>query len=87
MLEENPYDSLILDIRMPRKDGLEVLRDLRETSPALPTLVITGLATNEEIDQAEAYGVDRFLRKPFQLDELLHAVEELLKQRSSGRSG
>lgn len=79
MLSSSVYDGLIMDIRMPRKDGLEVLAELQDTTPGIPTLVITGLATNEEIDQAKLYGVTRVLRKPFQLDDLLHAVREITK--------
>jgi signal transduction histidine kinase/CheY-like chemotaxis protein len=85
ILEAEMYDALILDIRMPRKDGLEVLRDLREISPSIPTLVITGLATNEEVDQANLYGAEKVLRKPFQLDELLHAVDQMLLKKTTGR--
>lgn len=77
-LAENVYDALVMDIRMPRKDGLEVLEELRLTSPGLPTLIITGLASREELDQAESSGAKRILRKPFQLDDLLHAVKELI---------
>ncbi len=79
LLNANAYDGLIIDIRMPRKDGLEVLSELQGTTPGVPTLIITGLATNEEIDQAKELGVNRVLRKPFQLDELLQAVREITK--------
>ena len=82
-LETKTYDLLILDIRMPRKDGLEVLEELRSFTTGLPILIITGLASNEEIDQAAAFGAERFLRKPFQLTELLHAVDDLTKRRST----
>jgi putative nucleotidyltransferase with HDIG domain len=79
LLNANVYDGLVIDIRMPRKDGLEVLKELQGTTPVIPSLIITGLATNEEIDQAKDLGVDRVLRKPFQLDELLQAVREITK--------
>lgn len=82
-LQTNLYDGIILDIRMPRKNGLEVLEDVRRTLPSMPTLVITGLASNEEIDQAEFLGADAILRKPFQLDSLLQAVEEVVHHRGS----
>ncbi len=79
LLNENVYDGLVIDIRMPRKDGLEVLAEMQGTTPIVPALIITGLATNEEIDQAKDLGVNRVLRKPFQLDELLQAVREITK--------
>jgi DNA-binding response OmpR family regulator len=74
------FDALIIDIRMPRKDGLEVLEELQATTPGIPTLVVTGLATNEELDQAVAFGAGRVLRKPFQLDDLLRSVREMLRE-------
>ncbi len=82
-LENKVYDVMILDLRMPRKDGLEVLEELRKTTSGMSILVVTGLASNEEIDQAAAYGADKILRKPFQLDELLHAVEEVSRNRNA----
>ena len=82
-LERNVYDALLLDIRMPRKDGLEVLEDIKGFTTGLPILVITGLASNEELDQATAFGASKILRKPFQLDELLRVVDELTKSRSA----
>ncbi|MCA9410248.1 MAG: HDOD domain-containing protein [Candidatus Omnitrophica bacterium] len=82
-LENKVYDVMILDLRMPRKDGLEVLEELRKTTSGMSILVVTGLASNEEIDQAAAYGADKILRKPFQLDELLHAVEEISRKSSA----
>ncbi|MCA9416262.1 MAG: response regulator, partial [Candidatus Omnitrophica bacterium] len=81
--ENKVYDVMILDLRMPRKDGLEVLEELRKTTSGMSILVVTGLASNEEIDQAAAYGADKILRKPFQLDELLHAVEEISRKSSA----
>jgi signal transduction histidine kinase/ActR/RegA family two-component response regulator len=83
LLESRVYDALIIDIRMPRKDGLEVLEELKGFTTGMPILVITGLASNEELDQATAFGASRILRKPFQLDELLHAVDELTKKRNA----
>jgi putative nucleotidyltransferase with HDIG domain len=82
-LERTVYDALLLDIRMPRKDGLEVLEDIKGFTTGLPILVITGLASNEELDQATAFGASKILRKPFQLDELLRVVDELTKSRSA----
>jgi two-component system response regulator (stage 0 sporulation protein F) len=76
-MNHRPYDCLIIDLRMPRMDGLEVLKELQESTPGFPTLVITGLATEEELDQAKSLGAGQVLRKPFQLDHLLHAVRAL----------
>jgi putative nucleotidyltransferase with HDIG domain len=81
-LESQVYDALVMDIRMPRKDGLEVLKELKGFTTGLPILMITGLASNEEIDQATKFGASRILRKPFQLDELLRSVDDITKSRN-----
>ncbi|NUN96157.1 MAG: HDOD domain-containing protein [Candidatus Omnitrophica bacterium] len=80
LMSTRNYDALVMDIRMPRKDGLEVLEELQETTPGIPTLIITGLATHEELEQAIQFGANKVLRKPFQLDELLSSIREITQQ-------
>ena len=67
-------DLITLDIRMPRMDGMSVLRALRERGPNVPVLVLTGLASDEEIESAKDLGVQAFIRKPFAVSELRDEV-------------
>ncbi len=77
-IQKNPPDLITLDIRMPRLDGMAVLRAVRERHPALPVIVITGLAMDEEVDAAEVLGIAAFVRKPFEVGNLLHQVQQAL---------
>ena len=72
-----PYDAAILDIMLPGRDGLSILRNLRERKMALPVILLT--ARNELNERLEGLnlGADDYLAKPFHIEELiarLHAV-------------
>jgi len=79
------YDLIILDLMLPKKNGLDVCRDLRQRSVATPILMLT--AKGETIDKVLGLklGADDYLTKPFEVMELLARIEALLR-RSSGTS-
>jgi signal transduction histidine kinase/HD-like signal output (HDOD) protein/ActR/RegA family two-component response regulator len=79
----NPPDLLTLDIRMPRVDGMSVLRTLQKLSPGIPVIVVTGLAGEEEENKARELGAVAFLRKPFEVGSLLAEVEQALSASGS----
>lgn len=72
-----PYDVLILDIMLPGKDGLSILRNLRERKTALPVILLTARSELNERLEGLNLGADDYLTKPFHIEELiarLHAV-------------
>jgi len=73
-------DLLILDLRMPGEDGMEVARKLREESPGLPIIMLTG--RKEEADRVMGLelGADDYLTKPFSPRELLARIRALLRR-------
>ncbi|MDA8164672.1 MAG: HDOD domain-containing protein [Desulfobacteraceae bacterium] len=77
-LREKPYRLLILDIRMPNKDGLEVLEFVKNEYPGLQVVIITALASKEEIKETVRLGAFACLRKPFRLEKVLETVARAL---------
>ena len=72
-----PYDALVLDIMLPGKDGLSILRNLRERKMALPVILLTARSELNERLEGLNLGADDYLTKPFHIEELiarLHAV-------------
>lgn len=72
-----PYDALVLDIMLPGKDGLSILRNLRERKVALPVILLTARSELNERLEGLNLGADDYLTKPFHIEELiarLHAV-------------
>lgn len=80
-LETEPYDLLVIDIRMPEVDGLTVLRWGLSLDPNLTCVVITGYATMGRVIEAMNSGARGFLLKPFGMEEFQEAVEAALAQR------
>jgi two-component system response regulator MprA len=73
-------DALVLDVMMPRLDGLEVCRQLRSTGDDLPILVLTARdSVSERVSGLDA-GADDYLPKPFALEELLARLRALLRR-------
>ncbi|MEU2039157.1 response regulator transcription factor [Nocardia niwae] len=77
-------DALVLDVMMPRLDGLEVCRRLRSTGDDLPILVLTARdSVSERVAGLDA-GADDYLPKPFALEELLARLRALLRRTAAG---
>ncbi len=74
-LRENEFDLMITDIKMPRLDGISLLRRVRRYYPKLPVLFITGMTTPEIIGRATA---DGFLAKPFRISHMEQLIENTL---------
>jgi two-component system response regulator MprA len=76
-------DAMVLDVMMPRLDGLEVCRRLREAGDLLPILVLTARdAVSDRVSGLDA-GADDYLPKPFALEELLARLRALLRRRTA----
>ena len=71
------YDLIVLDLRLPRLSGLEVLRTLRDRGNGIPVLVLTAQDAVDFKVQALRMGADDYVTKPFALEELLARVEAL----------
>jgi DNA-binding response OmpR family regulator len=80
-LDTGVYEVLLLDLGLPRKDGLAVLRDLRRKGNAVPTLVLTARDAVDDRVKGLDSGADDYLVKPFELKEVAARVRALLRRR------
>lgn len=78
---ESDYDLLILDLNLPKIDGITVLRGIRPKKPSIPVLVLTGRSRIEDRVQVLDAGADDCLIKPFSYSELSARVRALLRRR------
>ena len=83
MAFENPYDLIILDIMLPRKDGMEVLDSLRKGGITTPVLFLTARDATDDLVKGLDSGADDYLTKPFSLDEVMARVRALLRRKDT----
>ena len=81
-LENGDYDGAILDIMMPKIDGLTVLRTIRENGSGLPVLILTARSDIDDRVEGLDAGADDYLTKPFAMKELLARVRAILRRRT-----
>jgi DNA-binding response OmpR family regulator len=80
LAERFDYDLMVLDLMLPKKPGLEVLRDVRQKKPRLPVLILTAKAAVEDRVEALDCGADDYLVKPFAFAELAARARALLRR-------
>ena len=79
LLENNNFDLLILDINVPKLDGLSILEKLHNEKRMVPTIFISALIDIEDITRAFDIGCHDYLKKPFHLKELTLRINKMLK--------
>ncbi|MFP3928683.1 MAG: sigma-54-dependent transcriptional regulator [Desulfobacteraceae bacterium] len=80
LLESGDFDLILLDIRMPDMDGVEVLKEIHSRRPALPVIMITGYPTIDNAVECIKLGAQDYLVKPFRLQDLEASLSKLQKQ-------
>lgn len=80
-LESASFDLYVLDINVPGRSGLELLRDVRAFNDATPAIVITAYEDVRHLKKSFDSGADDFIRKPFELEELGVRIEHLRRSR------
>lgn len=84
-LKSERYDLVLLDLGLPKRDGIEVLKALRARGEAVPVLIVTARdAVSERVAGLNA-GADDYVLKPYDLDELIARIRALIR-RSAGRA-
>ncbi|MGB2989016.1 MAG: sigma-54 dependent transcriptional regulator, partial [Candidatus Zixiibacteriota bacterium] len=82
ILEKEPIDIVITDIKMPGIDGIQVLERVKEKYPDIAVIMITGYSTVQSAVQAMKLGAFEYIPKPFTPDEVLIVVEKALEKKS-----
>jgi two-component system response regulator MprA len=84
VLERERADAVLLDLVMPRLDGVETCRRIRALQPSLPVLMLSAMSDDETRARAEAAGVDALLEKPVVGADLVARLEAALDRRAGG---
>jgi heavy metal response regulator len=85
MAESNPYDLILMDLMLPKMDGLSVIKELRNKGNKTPVLCLTAKDTVEDIVSGLDSGSDDYLTKPFAFAELVARVRALLRRGTQDR--
>lgn len=81
--ETNP-EIIVADVMMPKMDGFEMVRLIRQVAPAVPVLFLTARTALDDVVKGFEIGANDYIRKPFQILELLVRIRALLKRSSQG---
>ena len=80
-LAAEPFDVVILDVRMPGMDGIEVLRTIKNRYPLMEVIMLTGHANMEVAIEGMELGAFDYLMKPIDIDELIYKVQDAHQKR------
>ncbi|BAK73619.1 response regulator transcription factor [Arcobacter sp. L] len=83
---EHNFDLLLLDVNVPNKSGFDVLKEVRNQNKNTPAIFITSLNSMDSLEEGFSCGCDDYIRKPFELKELLIRVQTILKREFSNKN-
>jgi len=86
LAEVNDYDLILLDVMLPKKNGINVCREIRDRGVITPVLMLTARDSVEDRVRGLDAGADDYLVKPFAFEELLARVRALLRRRSDSKT-
>jgi two-component system, OmpR family, copper resistance phosphate regulon response regulator CusR len=78
LADAGAYDIVLLDFMLPKKDGLQVARDIRRSGQQTPILMLTARDSAEDVRRGRAAGVNDYMGKPFKFDDLLDRIRALV---------
>ena len=84
---QNTYDLIITDIILPKMDGLDLCKHIRQVRPDIPIIMLTALGTTDDKVEGFDAGADDYLVKPFEMRELLVRIRALLKRNTKPAGG
>ena len=79
-VQNKKFDLLLLDIKMPKVDGFEVLRFVKKSFPSVKVIMLTGFADLKNAIESKKLGAEDFVSKPYDLVDLLTTIERVLSE-------
>jgi DNA-binding NtrC family response regulator len=80
------FDLLLIDVKMPKRDGMYLMREVKKSRPEVPIIIMSGYPTPETIAEVLKLGANLFIPKPFRPDELMKSVRQVLKSMPAKKS-
>lgn len=80
LLQSNKFDVAILDIKMPKVDGFEVLKSVKKEHPKMKVIMLTAYADLKNANLCKSLGADDVVEKPFEYGDLFSSIEYVLKK-------
>ena len=80
---KNKYDICILDVMMPKKDGLTLAQEIHQVNPDMPIIFLTAKTLRQDIFEGFKAGADDYMTKPFSMEELLYRIQAILRRVNS----
>jgi len=79
-MQNDDFSVLIVDVKMPKHDGIYLMKKIKEQWPDIPIIVMSGYSTTETIQEAFKVGAASFIAKPFEPDELVKTVRQIIEK-------
>jgi len=79
-MQNEDFSLLIVDVKMPKHDGMYLMEKIKEKWPDIPIIVMSGYYTTETIKEAFKMGATKFIAKPFEPDELVKTVRQIIEK-------
>ena len=76
--ERSSFDCIVMDVRMPRKDGITVLKELRQRKATTPVIIMSAFPTQADYDRCTQAGASAILAKPYSIEDLLKTLASVL---------
>ena len=80
-----PADIVVADVMMPKMDGFTMAKEIRKSSLTVPVLFLTAKSTIEDVEEGFEIGANDYLKKPFELRELIVRIKALLRRHTTNR--
>jgi len=75
---KNPYDAIVLDLKLKESDGMQLLYGIRKRKPYVPVVIITGYPSEETRQKSTTLGVTDYITKPFEPSEILESIQRVM---------